>query len=605
MGSPARVRSRRADVKLARATFALALAVGAGCGEADDELRLVDVADGAFLAGEQITRLEFTGEQLAVEAQLYLDNQLVTSDRQAPYELAWDTREFLETRHRLLARVVLADGGFIERSLRITIDNTAPTVGDFPASLRAGDNVEPSGADDKQLAGFELRSSAFPGRVFTSTGGRAPYLLVWPGPCGDVEVQLRAIDRAGNWGQRSYSVASTDVSDQDCDGHRAANVAYGDDCDDAASWIHPGASEPPEGSDLNCDGQIAKLAGLDFDRDGVASFSDGGDDCDDTNATIHGNFMVFEQQQLRSGGTLLAWDRGEAALLAPFTLALNRAGVVESAWLGASEAALEQVATGANAASIGVAPGFVAFGRGDDVVVMRRDGAAWVPYAVIAAGARVGTLALAAESSGALRAVFQAGTEVWLAASAPDGTWTKHRLVNALSPLSAPPSIVATGYEVLATFHTAQNAWRMSYPVTRIPDVRRLGPSGLPITATAAGSRGPFAVAVVNNGGSSVFLQDVGDAPPTRSLSFAQTVVGLHMHEDLLFVEFDNGPNLVVRMGRSLRVAQVLPDWWSLAAASDGSFAQAGLLRRRGPGSVLAPFDSQDRVDRDCDGSDY
>jgi Putative metal-binding motif len=502
-------------------------------------------------------------------------------------------------------RVVLADGGFVERSLRITIDNTAPTVGGFPASLRAGDNVELSGADDNQLAGFELRSSAFPGQVFASTGGRAPYLMVWPGPCGDVEVQLRAIDRAGNWSERRYPVASADRNDYDCDGHRAANVAYGDDCDDGASWIHPGASEPPEGSDLNCDGQIAKLAGLDFDRDGVASFSDGGDDCDDTDASIHGNFLAFEQRLLRSGGTLLSWDRGEAALLAPATLALNRAGVVESAWLGASDATLEQVATGANAESIGVAPGFVAFGRGDDVVVMRRDVSAWVPYTAIAAGARVGKLTLAAEVPSDLRVVFQAGTEVWLAAHAPDGTWTKHLLVNALAPLSAPPSVVASGGEVLATFHTAQNAWRVSYPITRIPVVRRLGPSGLPITAAVAGLRGPFAVAVVNNSGSSVFLQDMGDAPPTRALSFAQTVVGLHMHEDLLFVELNDGPNLVVRMARSPRVAQVLPDRWSLAVASDGSFAQAGLLRVRGPSTVLPPFDGQDGVDRDCDGSEY
>ena len=67
--------------------------------------------------------------------------------------------------------------------------------------------------------------------------------------------------------------------DQDFDGFGPCQG----DCDDSDQGVNPMVKETPDGKDNNCDG----LIDMDYDMDGHKSKADGGDDCDDSDATVY------------------------------------------------------------------------------------------------------------------------------------------------------------------------------------------------------------------------------------------------------------------------------------------------------------------------------
>ena len=72
--------------------------------------------------------------------------------------------------------------------------------------------------------------------------------------------------------------------DVDGDDHLPIECEGGDDCDDSNPSIHPGATDVPyDGIDQDCDG----VDDLDADDDGFDAIEAGGNDCDDTSPTVY------------------------------------------------------------------------------------------------------------------------------------------------------------------------------------------------------------------------------------------------------------------------------------------------------------------------------
>ncbi len=104
----------------------------------------------------------------------------------------------------------------------------------------------------------------------------------WSGlSVGDHTITVTADDGCGN--VTTHSVAIRVVQDNDADGYVA--LPEGDDCDDDAFEVNPGATEVPyDGIDQDCTGaDLTDIDGDGHDSDAVA----GGDDCDDTNSGIN------------------------------------------------------------------------------------------------------------------------------------------------------------------------------------------------------------------------------------------------------------------------------------------------------------------------------
>jgi hypothetical protein len=400
-------------------------AVLAACGGAERTVHFAELEDGAIIRGEQITTIAADDGLFVTGTELFVDGGLVASDDLAPFELRWDTTQFDEAPHRVRLRARLDDGRLVEDEVRITIDNTPPTLGPIPASLVWGAVVDVDARDNLGVDRVEVVAPLLAEPLVLRPRAGRPLQFPWPGGCGPTQVTIRAFDLAGGMVERVSQVQSADGRDSDCDGHLGLLSASGDDCDDQASWVHPGAPEPPEGFDLNCDGAVARLAGVDSDGDGVASVTDGGDDCDDTDPAIHGQHLALVERRLMRAGLPLQWGRGEALVSdfgASWRLLLNRAGTVES--IGPSsgdEVEVEEVAAGANPGSVGGGSGLVAFGRGNDVILLARPGTSWLPRGRIEGDAPVGKLAV--ELGTSLHVVYQAGTRVWIAVERGDGTW--------------------------------------------------------------------------------------------------------------------------------------------------------------------------------------
>ena len=86
-----------------------------------------------------------------------------------------------------------------------------------------------------------------------------------------------------------------DIVDADSDGFEDIN-AGGDDCDDTDASINPGSTEvPDDGIDQNCDGADAVSTTTDVDGDGYTDVNAGGDDCDDNDASINPGMLDIGQ----------------------------------------------------------------------------------------------------------------------------------------------------------------------------------------------------------------------------------------------------------------------------------------------------------------------
>ena len=579
---------------------ALALAgFTAGCSDPAPPLRFVELRDESYVGGEQVTRFEIDSGFDVRSSELYLDGLRVAVDELAPFELRWSTSEFEESKHRLKVRAYLTDGDYLEAELGITIDNTPPTLGELATGATAGELMSIQTSDNFGVDRLEIS---------TYTSGaplvvRKPFSFVWPGPCGAVTATVRAIDFAGLSTVRTFTVQSVDFRDADCDGHRAANEQFGDDCNDAAAWIHPGAPEVPEGFDTNCDGMVAALAGTDNDLDGVLSFSDGGEDCDDTNGAIHGGKRVYTSEQVIAAGAAQSWLPGEAALSiggSAWRLLLNRGGTIDEI---DSLGQLQQLATGANPSSIaghsnGVVQ-YVAFGRANNVVILRNTGSTWIEHAVIAADSPVGKLAITKDYGSKLFVVFQAGTRVWSAWATEGGAWTSRLLAEAAAPLGTPPSMPSYNS---VSFGTSSSAWKsLIGDGSMAPTTKLLSFAGS-LQAIANDGSATF-VAVEHMGGSLLSVQD--SYPPLANLKLNGRVRALWAQYPHVFVNTQDGATLVLNYVQGFRATQPSLSM-SFDTATYDALAGGGSVHFHDYArSLRAKLDElDDGIDFDCDGTD-
>lgn len=104
-----------------------------------------------------------------------------------------------------------------------------------------------------------------------------------------VELQAPFVDCDPTDNTASSGAWSAPARDADRDGY-ASTSCGGLDCDDADADVHPGASEPAGSTrDLNCDGDLAPENPCDLDGDFAEALWCGGDDCNDNDASISPN----------------------------------------------------------------------------------------------------------------------------------------------------------------------------------------------------------------------------------------------------------------------------------------------------------------------------
>jgi hypothetical protein len=125
--------------------------------------------------------------------------------------------------------------------------------------------------------GFSLLRDSCPGGMTwdCTEGGQVRKMFLSP---GSYYLVVRRFDS----GPGSYDFTLGNCVDADGDGH----CGNADDCNDAASGVHPGAPELcGDGIDQNCNGQVDEPG--DADADGYPDGACGGTDCNDGNWRTH------------------------------------------------------------------------------------------------------------------------------------------------------------------------------------------------------------------------------------------------------------------------------------------------------------------------------
>ena len=174
-------------------------------------------ADGAYLRGASVTVSSDSADAGSGVASAEFQRRPagggpwteIDTDTTAPYSVAWDTTSLTDGDYDL--RVLTTDDAgntFASATRTVTVDNTAPsaaTLDTLPGAIRNGQELTGSGAD--ATSGVESLAylycegaSCTPSTPIGSSTTGPDYSVTWTGqPAdGDVRVQVRVTDRAGN-----------------------------------------------------------------------------------------------------------------------------------------------------------------------------------------------------------------------------------------------------------------------------------------------------------------------------------------------------------------------------------------------------------------------
>lgn len=480
-------------------------------------------------------------------------------------------------------------------------EKTPPEIGDLPEQLVTDGSLNLPVRDNAGIARIELELASHPGQPLVLFGEQRT--VAWPARCGQERVTLRAIDLAGNLTERAFDPLTRDDKDHDCDGAQA--LPDGDDCNDEARWIHPGAPEPAEGFDLDCDGVVAARPGADLDGDGVLSISDGGDDCDDDDPSVHGAALRHRRTSFTVGGAPLTWEPGEA-VLGNSAIYLSRGGLLRRF----AEGQLTQLASDANERSLHARTGGpLVYGSGHLIKLVNPfDGQVSSSFEAATPGVAVGRLAylLAYDAQGTEYIAYQLGTQVWLARAPRGGAWSTRFIADAGAPLIAAPELFysygTSGGGVTIYLRTAAKVWN----VYAGDDGRagRFEPAQDQLTAAAPSGAG-IAVAQRDGLGGKLSLRYA--AVPTRELGFPKPITALFHHGSGYLVQLEDQQTFLITERPSLRVSQTLTGLGEVSDAGYELLASAGAgALFRWDGSVFPATDEAgDHIDRNCNGYDY
>jgi hypothetical protein len=282
-------------------------------------------------------------------------------------------------------------------------------------------------------------------------------------------------------------------------------------------------------------------------------------------------------------------------------LYLNRGGQVDQIALQARDLRLTSVSSGANAGSLAADGGYVAFGRGNQVIIKQGTESGWIDHGVIDADAPVGALTYVAPFDGAEYAAYQAGTRIWFASRAGAG-WTTQLLVDGGAPLAEPPAIFATpGSTVNLTFRTSSTAWHASGLGRGGPlETHRLGPEGMAPTAIGGPNNLTTLVAVDTGAGGALYVD--GSSSPVAV--FPQRILRLAGETSSLFVQLEGLGAQVLQIHDSFRKTQSIPNVTAFDAAAGPMFATSGHVFFPTQATVFAPSDPYgDGIDQNCNGT--
>jgi hypothetical protein len=264
---------------------------------------MLSISDGAVIGGVYELSVDAAADPAGiVRVELYLDGDRIAELPFAPFDHDWDTRPHPEGTHELTARAYTTDARVATQTVSITLDNTAPTVGELQSGGEVGASLELPVADN---IGIERVVISYASEYWEVTLTEPPWRTPWPGCMTGIQMTVTVIDRAGWRATGTAWPTVTDALDMDCDHFRPdqAQMQW-NDCDDHDATVNPLANDRGDSfRDLDCDG----VQGQDDDHDGVASVGTGGADCDDADPSIHGPAFRWQSSPV-PGATALPYE---------------------------------------------------------------------------------------------------------------------------------------------------------------------------------------------------------------------------------------------------------------------------------------------------------